>query len=72
MSAALLRPPITRTSELLTREEAAVYMGVSHSRLAHGWGPKPIQGYKRPVMYSRQECDQFIRDCCDIKSKQVG
>lgn len=54
---------LSRNDDLLTRSEVAVYLGVSLSRLARGWGPRPLIGYKRPAMYSKEECDRFLLDC---------
>ena len=53
-----------RHADLLNRAEAAAYLGVSVSKLAHGgWGPKPLANYKRPVMYSKAACEAFLRTC---------
>ena len=43
--------------DLLTGKEAAHYLRVTDSKfaevgLAHGWGPKPLANYEKPVWYN--------------------
>ena len=51
---------MTRDPDLLTRPEAAELLGVSPSRLAHGWGPRPLPAYRRPVYYSRRAALRWL------------
>ena len=51
-----------RHPDLMTRREAAQYLCVSPSKLAHGWGLRPLPPYARPVMYSRKACDAFLEN----------
>lgn len=46
---------------LITREEAAVLLRCSVSKLAKGWGPKPHPEYKRPRMYLRDDVMAWLR-----------
>lgn len=67
---------VARSKNLLTRAEAAAFLGVSLSQLAHGWGPSPLPGYKRPVMYSRRVLRQWMREqeamCCTVVEMYTG
>jgi excisionase family DNA binding protein len=45
--------------DLMTRDEAAVYLGVSVSWLAHGNGPPSLR-LGRKVKYSRKAIDRWI------------
>lgn len=67
---------MTRSKNLLTRAEAAAYLGVSLSQLAHGWGPPPLPQYKRPVMYSRRVLRAWMQaqeaECCTVAEISTG
>ena len=50
-------------SDLMTREEAAAFLGVRPSRLARGgWGPPSLPNYRRPRYYSRRMCEAFLAE----------
>lgn len=51
------------SSDLLTRAEAAAYLRCSQSKLSHGWGPPPLRGFTRPVMYSRAAIERWLAAC---------
>lgn len=53
---------VARHPDLLTRAEAAALLDVSPDRLARGFGPPPLPGYKRPVRYSREQCEQWLAE----------
>lgn len=65
-----------RHPDLVTRAEAAELLGVSISQLAHGWGPRPLPQYRRPVMYSRRVVRRWLRaqedECCTVVELSTG
>lgn len=66
---------MARHQDLLTRVEAAAYLGVKPTTLAHGWGPKPLPQYRRPVYYSRAACDRWLAEgaqCSTVEAEFTG
>ena len=55
--ALLLDDALGATREFASDPVQPEYM----SKLAHGWGPMPLANYVRPVMYSKGDCDSFLR-----------
>lgn len=53
---------VARHPDLLTRPQAAAFLGVSVSALAHGFGPAPLPSYRRPVYYSKAQCEQWLAE----------
>ena len=53
------RTPTSRHPDLLTRYEARALLGHDPSR---GWGPPPLPAYRRPRYWSRQQCEQWLKE----------